>query len=173
MAPGIQSAGAVGFLPLTPEILLLLFDPDVYYLEHQHGWMELKRPQDADAFNQHQLLYCAANLYFRDWEDRDAVGDLVARTAERRPDALFHISYAALDHEEDGGTVFKTLDDEASKDDAAFVHTARVTPVPFAWPSILSWRRGGVAYDSRTGMGIVREARRHPDVEHRKLRLHV
>lgn len=174
VAPGMQSAGAVGLLPLTPEILLLIFDPDVYHLEHQHGWMELKRAQDADAFNQQQVLHCAANLYFRAWEDRTEVNELALRLAERRPDELFHISYAVVDHvEANGDTIFKTIDKAAAKDQAAFIHMSRRTPVPMAWPSILSWRRGGCAYDSRSGAGIVRKAMRVSGVDYEKLRLHV
>jgi len=174
LAPGLLSAGALGLLPLTPDILLVLFDSDVHYLEHRHGWIDVRREEDVDALNQHQVLSCDANLYFQAWDHREEVADLSRRLASRRPEEHYAISYAVLDSVNDDGTqVFRTIDKAAAKNDAAFIHVSRVTPAPLAWPSFLSWRRGGVAYDSGTGAGISRKATRSPDIAHKKLRLHV
>lgn len=60
---GIQSAGGLFILPLTPKLLMLAYDGDVYSVANIGGWVRVKNTYDVDAFNYLQLLNCQANLY--------------------------------------------------------------------------------------------------------------
>ncbi len=60
---GIQSAGALFILPLTPKFLMLAYDKDVYSISNSGGWVQIKNTYDIDAFNYFQLLNCQANIY--------------------------------------------------------------------------------------------------------------
>lgn len=172
LSPGMGNAGALGLLPLASDILLLIYDRDVYRLEQQCGWVDLDREADADAFNQHQVLNCNANLYFEAWADRERAADLAVRLGPRKPEEHFKIKYAVLDHVEGNSTHYRVLRPDEPKSQGAFIHTSRVTPEPLSWPSVLSWRVGGVVYESGTGAGIVRKATRSPGVPHSKRRIH-
>lgn len=171
-SPGIANAGSIGLLPVSPEILVLIFDRDVYCLGHKFGWMNLERSADADAFNQHQFLNCNANLYFKAWDDRQRVADLAQRVAAHKPAEHFRIEYGVLDRLEDGRQVYRIAAADEAKRQEALVHTSRVTPSPLTWPSILSWRAGDVVYESGTGEGIVRKATRSKGLIYRKRRIH-
>jgi hypothetical protein len=60
---GIASAGGMLFLPLSPTLLAILFDGDVYTTESSRGWIEVSDRADIAACNHQQVLNCAANLY--------------------------------------------------------------------------------------------------------------
>ena len=57
---GIVSAGAILFLPLSPTMLAILFDRDVYTTESSRGWINVSNPADVAACNYQQILNCAA-----------------------------------------------------------------------------------------------------------------
>lgn len=63
---GMGSAGMIALLPLTPKLLFLAYDGDVYSVPHEKGIVKIKNDRDAIAFNRHQFLQCAANVYVRD-----------------------------------------------------------------------------------------------------------
>jgi hypothetical protein len=172
ISPGMGNAGTVGLLPLSPNILLLIFDRDVHYVKHQFGWIDLERAADADAFNQHQVLNCNANLYFDAWNDRQVVADLVQRLVPNKPAEHFRNEYGVLDHVEEGRQVYRIVAAEEVKGREGFIHTSKVTPAPLTWPSILSWRAGGTVYVSGTGEGIVRNATRSNGFTYTKRRIH-
>lgn len=60
---GMGSAGMIAILPLTPKLLFLGYDGDVYNIPTDRGVVEIKNPRDAIALNRHQFLNCAANVY--------------------------------------------------------------------------------------------------------------
>jgi len=171
VSPGLQNAGMVGLLPLSPEILCLIYDGDLHTLPNVAGWVNADRTADIDALNAHQVLNCAANLYFAGWSDRTGVETLVAETAGRRLPARFAIHHAVLDRIEDGAEVFKVVPAaEARLAARSIVHSEALLPTPQRWPSILRWRTGGRVYDSGTAEGFVRDS--HPDAKQfRRLRV--
>ena len=68
---GLQSSGLLALLPLTPRLLFVAYDGDVYTVPHEHGFAEIRREEDARAFNQHQILNCFANVYLHDLAHAD------------------------------------------------------------------------------------------------------
>jgi hypothetical protein len=111
-------------------------------------------------------------LYFQDWEDRQEVAELVATSRERRPPQRHRLVHAILDRIEGDHKVYKVVPaEEAKSAEESMAHTAAVLPVPSAWPALLSWRSGGIVYDSGSGAGFLRRATRGQAQATRKLRV--
>jgi hypothetical protein len=174
IGPGLESAGMTGLLPLSPEVLCVIYDPDLYSVEHTTRWADLTRAQEVDAFNEQQVLNCQANLYFRRWEDRSYVADLVAATAGGRLPARYDVTYAVFDHQDGGSIVYRAVSaEEARGHQRSMMHTQMRLPTPSRWPSVIRWRPGGVVYDSRSGSGFVRRRTRDPHSTYEKVRVRV
>ncbi|EHK9046158.1 DUF4238 domain-containing protein, partial [Vibrio vulnificus] len=48
---GLGSAGCLLILPLSPKVLMVAYDGDVYSLPKNKGWLRLKSQFDVDSFN--------------------------------------------------------------------------------------------------------------------------
>jgi hypothetical protein len=159
-APGLRNAGIIGMLPLSSEVLAVLYDGDVYAISHQAGWIDLTAADDAEAFNEHQVLNCEANLYFRNWSDEPAVAALASRVSPSRPPARHRIEHAVLEREDAEGKVFRVVSAEEARGRPGMVHTELVLAEPSKWPSQLAWRAGGYVFATTTAEGFVRKQQR-------------
>jgi hypothetical protein len=163
IGPGIETAGMIALMPLSPDVLCILYDADLYRIDHSCGWIDCHAARDVDALNEHQVLNCQANLYFRRWEDRAYVRTLVYTTASGRLPAPFDVTYAVFECEDAGVVTYRAVDaEEARKHPRSMMHAQRRLPFPTAWPSLIRWRPGGVVYDSRSGSGYLRKQTRDP-----------
>jgi hypothetical protein len=159
---GLGSAGALMLMPLSPRILCLIYDGDVYSVARSNGWADAKRESDIQAFNQHQFLNCSANIYFRDWDDGQRIRDDFLGVRCLRPAARHRIHYAVYDRSEGGGDRFRVVDrDGVSTDERAMIHSQTVLATPSMWPRQVAWRFKGCAYTNDTGVGHVRRGSLH------------
>lgn len=160
LAFGVRSGGAIMLLPLSPQLLVVFHDPDVYAVPHQDGVIELRREDDVLALNDHQILNCAANLYFRRWEDRTLVADAVREAADRRQTPRHRTTYAVRDEvvgEHVRYEVRALADIVPQADRDVLVHTETLRARPARWPRFLQYRRDGRLYSNGTRTGFVRE----------------
>lgn len=156
---GLRSAGALLLLPLSPNVLCLGYDGDIYSVPHQNGWASVTREADIHALNEHQLLNCRANVFFHDISHAPMLGGEVKRVTSSRLPARHRLHRAVLDQESGGYKRYRVVDRQlAAGDGEALIHIQNVQPRPVSWPSVLSWRHGGVAYTNGTGVGYVRRA---------------
>jgi hypothetical protein len=156
---GLHSAGALILLPLSPEILCLGYDGDVYSIPHTNGWTETRREPDIHALNEHQFLNCRANIFVREAAHASIVDDSFALSESRRPSSRHLIRYAVLDHTEESYSRYRVVDPkEADKHEEAIIHSQVVHPIPSAWPRVVNWRTGGVVFTNGTGVGYVRRS---------------
>ena len=107
---GIGSSGALFFLPVTTKIICVIYDGDVYSMPHDYGWIKIHRTSDIESFNQHQVLDCAANLYFCDWSQAPKIEQLCANVEYLRPAVRHEIITSVLEQEDDRGQTFRVLD---------------------------------------------------------------
>lgn len=170
-APGLQNAGMIGMLPLSPNVMCVLYDGGLYSVPHIGGWADLRTEADADAFNEHQVLSCEANLYFSAWDWQEQLAAYVGSVASRRPEARHVIEHLVLDREEPGGRVYRPASAAEAMGKEGMVHTSIVTPSVSKWPSLIRWRQGGFAYDSHSGAGFMRQATRDPGISYGRLRI--
>jgi hypothetical protein len=156
---GLNSAGALLFLPVNPTILFLAYDQDIHNIPNRKGWVDLRSDADADAFNQHQFLNCRDNLFVKDTHHFDLIRTTFHNVSMHSPHARHRMYYAVLDKTVDGYERYVVEDHEkAERYGTAMIHTQTVHTTPTAWPRQLSWRAGGSYFYNGTGVGYVRQA---------------
>lgn len=154
---GLQSAGDVMLLPISPRVLCVAYDGDVHSISHSGGWSELKLESDADAFNQHQYLNCRANLFVKDATHGPAIHDGYLRVAELRRLQHHRVNYAVRERTVGDHTSYVVVDFEtALQHGDALMHIQSIRPTPVNGPRLLSWRSGASVYTNGTGAGYVR-----------------
>src|SRR5690606_21086882 len=100
MGFGLGSSGLLGFLPLSENILFLVYDGDVYSIPNREGWAICKNDSDVRAFNQFQYFNCRANIFVRNAECENEVASSLGEALPHRPIARHRINYAVLDSTE-------------------------------------------------------------------------
>lgn len=87
---GALSRGLQIFVPLSPELLLMLYDGWVYKVDDKRSKIShLISNRDVEMLNMLQLVSADENLYFADWNRADCVRDLVRRASRfRNPDPV-------------------------------------------------------------------------------------
>ncbi|TIM36791.1 MAG: DUF4238 domain-containing protein [Mesorhizobium sp.] len=154
---GISSAGALLFLPLSPTLLAVLLDGDVYQAEHVGGWIDVSNTADILACNHQQVLNCAANLYFGERSSGDDVQAIAISVAHLRPPSRFDVVMAVADGRTETHTHYAVVDaPNAREHDDVLIHVRTVRPVPPTWPSFLKFRNNRFVFTNDTGAGFRR-----------------
>jgi Protein of unknown function (DUF4238) len=157
-SPGLGSSGTAFFLPMTPTVLCLLYDGDVYSLAHDAGWIGLRNDADVAAFNEQQLLNCSANVYFADWQHLQLVKKAFESCADRRPAERYEVIVAPLESENEFGQSFRVVPrSELEREGKALIHVKGIRVAPSRWPSVLRWRTSQRIYSNDSGTGFLRK----------------
>lgn len=157
---GIQSCGVLAILPLSPTLLFIGYDGDVYSVPNKDGWVSIKNDKDADAFNQHQYLNCRANIFVKDFQSFPAIECGFESVAGKRLESKHEINYAAYAERVNNYERYEVIEAELVKNrQDVIIHSVRQYPQPLSWPSIIQWRHKGVVYSNGTGMGFIRKSR--------------
>lgn len=156
---GLRTSGNIVLLPLTPKIMCIAYDGDVYSIPHQCGWTSTSHINDIKAFNQHQFLNCRANIYIKNIDHANFVSDSFKEISTNRPSKRHRLHFAVLDHEEGGYSRYKVVDPEISKlHSESIIHTESIAPLPTIWPRLIKRRNNGSVYTNGTGLGYLRKA---------------
>lgn len=154
---GMGSAGMLALLPLTPKMLLLGYDGDVYNVPNDRGIVTIRNSHDAIALNRHQFLQCVANVYMHDAAHE---GELIKHYSEiesARPKNRHIVHYAQIDSEFGEYTRYVVVPpEEIDKTKEAIMHSQVIHPHPGTWPSQIKIRPSGSVYTNSTGLGYVR-----------------
>ena len=154
---GVGNAGLIFLLPLSPTVLCILYDGDVYSLPNNRGWITARKVPDVRLLNEHQILNCAANLYFRSWEDQEDIAAHAAKAAVGRLNAPIEVITAVLSAKTDRASQYDVVPkEELQPDKGGLVHVLTNHPRPSGWPSFFSFRHGGKVYGNDTGAGFKR-----------------
>jgi hypothetical protein len=158
---GLHSAGSIFLLPLSPEILCVGYDGEVYGVPHERGWVSVRHAADIEALNQHQYLNCRANIFVRDSAHSELVRRGYDAVASVRPESRFRTVYAVRDTDEGGFARFRAADPvvEAHRREEAIIHTESIHACPTSWPRQIQWRHKGYVYSNGSGVGYLRRAR--------------
>lgn len=157
---GLCSAGNLLLMPLSPRVLCLGYDGDVYSVPHEHGWVDVRHPADVGALNQHQFLNCRANIFVHNTDHAEVVRSAYDDVAMLRPPARHRIHYAVRDYDEGELARYRVVDTavEGNRHQEAMVHMETVHARPNAWPRQLRWRDNGKVFTNGTGVGYIRRA---------------
>lgn len=157
---GMGSAGMLAILPLTPNILFLGYDGGVYSVPKKNGIVEIRCSRDVIAFNRHQFLQCAANVYVHDALYEEELIMHYTEIESARPKERNVVHYAQLDHTEGDYTRYAVVQPEnRDKTKEAIMHSQVIHPHPEVWPSQIRIRSNGSVYSNGTGIGYVRLSR--------------
>jgi len=156
---GLNSAGNLLILPLTPKIVMLAFDSDVYSLQNKNKWVEVKDKNDIDAINSLQFINCRSNIYTRSESSTDNIKYLNTITKGIKPEVKYRFTYAVLDRVERGEKTFKAIDKkEAEKHSEAIIHCQPIHVTPPIWPKQIKWKEKGFLITNGSGLGFVRKS---------------
>lgn len=167
---GLQSSGFVALLPLTPRLIFVAYDGDVYSVPHKRGFAEVRRNGDVRAFNQHQVLNCFANIYIHDLVDADELLSQVQAAVPHRLPSRHAVHIAVKDKTEGEYTRYRVVtpaEAQASGQDAV-LHSETLHCRPAIWPSVLRWRSPGAVYTNGTGINYIRKGYAASIQSHRK-----
>lgn len=154
---GMGSAGMLALLPLTPKLLLLGYDGDVYNVPNDRGIVKIRNTHDAVALNRHQFLQCVANVYVHDVAHEEELIKHYSEIESARPKSRHIVHYAQIDRTIGGHTRYVVIPpEERDKKKEAIMHSQVIHPHPGIWPSQIKIRANGSAYTNGTGMGYVR-----------------
>lgn len=155
---GAFNAGVIFLMPLSPQILCVVYDGDVYSVPNQGGWVTLDRDADVDAFNEHQFLNCAANIYFRSWNDAAIVAEKFASAEPRRPPQKHRVNIAVEDGRDGDHVRYKVIpQSEIEHHERLLVHVSTIHPYPKWWPPQIKLRADRKIYSNGSGTGYVRK----------------
>ena len=140
---GYGSAGALFFLPLSPRLLLLCYDGDVYSISNKHdGVVPVTRERDVYACNELQYHNAAHSIYFSDWEQRHHIEDELAVLGERRMLRRPMLSRFVRDGVPTTGDRYRRLDpDEKWDSDQMLISVSMTQIIPTVWLSGLRFRK--------------------------------
>lgn len=157
---GMGSAGMIAILPLTPRLLFLGYDGDVYNIPTDRGIVEIRNPRDAIALNRHQFLNCAANVYVSDIAKANDLAKHFSEIETSRPNQRHVIYYAQLERTLGNHDKYVVIPPGSiDKTKEAIMHTKIIYPHPGIWPSQIRIRNNGSVYTNGTGLGYVRHSR--------------
>ncbi len=157
---GIGSAGMLALLPLTPKLLFLGYDGDVYSVPKERGVVMMKSDRDVIALNRHQFLQCAANVYVHEASHEEALIKHYSEIESARPKVRHIAHYAQIGSTVGGYTRYVIIPtEERDKTKEAIMHSQVIHPHPGIWPSQIRIRQNGSVYTNGTGMGYVRLSR--------------
>lgn len=163
---GLNACGDMLFLPLTPEIMCVGYDGDVYSIPQKKGWTSVTKESDVKAFNQHQFLECRANIFFKNSEHLKVVEKSFEYVVNNRPSERHRIHYAVFDYSDGEHSRYKVINpSEAREHERAIVHSETVHSRPLSWPNVIRWRNRGAVYTNGTGLGYVRKGQILPEHE--------
>lgn len=163
---GLTTSGNLFFLPLTPQIMCVAYDGDVYSIAHKNGWTSISHIDDVKAFNQHQFLNCRANIFVKNIEHNSFVNKSFEEILINRPHKRHRINYAILDYKKDGYSRYQVVDPKTAEDHKeAIIHTETVHPRPTLWPKLIRWRNNGTVYTNGTGLGYLRKSHILPEYD--------
>lgn len=158
---GLTSAGAIILLPLSPKLLCLGYDGDVYSIPNNRGMVDVRRERDIASFNQHQFLNCRANLFVQSEDHSRIVHEAFSEAARNRPTNRHKVTYAVRDYTVGEHTRYRVVDSKVCEEHTeALLHTQVIHPVPLSWSSQIKRprRNNGAVFTNETALGYVRHA---------------
>lgn len=158
-AIGHGTAGNLIMFPISPHLLFLGYDRDVYKITSRNGWVDVKSEDDVTAINQFQYLNFHHNLYFDRKLNHDFILNQFQTLETLRPSRRHKINIAIGNEQTKEYTRYDVIgptDETAGKE--VLLHTQVIYPSPSKWPSIIKWKRKGTYYSNDTGKGLLRRA---------------
>jgi hypothetical protein len=156
---GLQSAGVLLVMPVSPKLVFIAYDPDVYAISKISGIANTRKVGDVRSINQLQILNCRANVFPGPTYDSTVLYNEYQSHKGRRLPTRHVLHYSVLDKVEGQYKRYRVVDSPEEVDHQdALVHMQALFPKPDSWPMFLHWRRKGFGCTNGTGMGCIRRS---------------
>lgn len=155
---GIANSGALLFLPLTPHMLLMCYDGQVYTIPDKRGcYVSITNIDDAFALNELQYLHAAANIYFARWDDRDRIDREFREVKPRRPVSWSRTRvFVPVAVSEKGEYYRAATEIERTTAPETLFMSSSLHPAPSIWVSKLKYRSPIRTHFNGSAVGHVR-----------------
>lgn len=154
---GFGNSGAMLFMPMTPRLLLLAFDPFVYKIEGKIGHVaSISDIREIDNLNQMQVIHADCNLYFCSWEQRYFVENAFDRGRANRRDHWFDLKILQESAPNSGNYIPVIHPFKHDPERREIVHMEHILPRPDRWPKLLPFKLRPRVIDTKSGAGLVR-----------------
>jgi len=155
---GLRTSGTLLFLPLTPKLMCLAYDGDVYHVAHKNCWTSILDMNHVKAFNEQQILNCRANLFVKDFDNYSFVEKSFNEISAKRPKARHRLYYAVLDATHGNYSRYRVVDPKTfGEHKEAIINIETIHARPSSWPGILGWNKKGGVYTNGTALGYLRK----------------
>lgn len=156
---GLSSGGNLFLLPLTPRLLMLAYDRDVYSVQSKNQWIDVKSENDVNALNSLQFINCRANIYTDSDSNELNIKYVHQSVEEIRPQVKHRFTYAVLDQINGNEKRYKVVSkDEAEKSQETLIHCQPVQISPYRWPKQIGWKHKGFVVTDGSGLCFIRKA---------------
>ena len=147
---GIWNAGLLIMMPLGPHHAVVFYDRDSYRVEGRVGrYVDVRRDQDARAFNESQYLNSLHNIYFSGSSvDGGHIKSSFDAISHRRLQDRFRTWVGIKDSDQNGLECYRQLRDGEKFDPRAprIMSFAPLYPCPIHWISKIKMRSGPVGW---------------------------
>lgn len=156
---GLSHSGALVMLPLSPEVLFLGYDGDVYSVKRSNRWAVVKDDKDVKAFNQHQFLNCNSNVFVRGTAYQESILDDYLEIAPFRLTSKFQTGRLKMVKDDGKTRTFTKFPSEGDLQEGEYmVYTQSRHARPISWPKIIQLRFNGTAYTNGSLERFIRKA---------------
>ena len=154
---GIGSAGVTFFMPITPRLMMMSYDADIYYPGTESRVINLSKRADVLALNELQFVKDQKNIYFYNFEQGQQISEHFAAVTGKwrgyEPRFLVHIR----DGFKYGYEYFRlATGEERAKPGNKLIGQSLGHPIPSTWPSILSYRLKPKTFYNGSSVGHLR-----------------
>lgn len=154
---GLRNSGTMLFMPMTPRLLLVAFDPFVYKLEGRIGHVApIADIREIDNLNQMQVVHADSNLYFSSWAQKAFVSTAFNRGRGGRRDHWFKLEILRETASNSGTFVPVTTHFEHDPERREVLHVEQILPKPDRWPKLLPFKLRPKVIDTKSGAGLER-----------------
>lgn len=148
---GMQSAGIILLLPLTPCIMCVIYDKDFYSLSTKNGWVKQITTGDVEALNQHQILNCNYTIFFKGI--LNITSENLTNYKKNRIQNRHSLNIFYEDPNHSGRFTLNKPNQMVSE----MVHIEGIYCKPTTWPSFLVQKSKATFYDNGSGAGYIRQ----------------
>lgn len=164
---GLGSGGVILTLPLSPDYVLFLFDPNIYTFGKSSLEIgELTDSREVVKLNGLQVINSMKCIYFNDWNYRNCLVKEVHRQKVARVESRVVVNHAVLDKSgaSDTHKSFKVVTEDelqkilnASEDEVhTMVHSYTKPLIPSQWPRVFKYKLKPKFIDTKSGAGLRR-----------------
>lgn len=161
---GINNAGVVLIYPLTPTLMIIVYDNDIYNITSlTKNFLSIDKIEDVHRLNSLQILNANKTVFFSKWENREDLVSHCQSLVDLRNIPRVQ-NYYGLEDDEEAEAETKRVkivsQEEAENADSKnigvyhFSHERGI--VPKRWPSLLRFRLRPKFHNSHSAAGLVR-----------------